>query len=24
VVYRRRDGHFGWIDPQPAGAGNAH
>jgi ribosomal subunit interface protein len=24
VVYRRRDGHFGWIDPQPAGTGNAH
>jgi len=24
VVYRRRDGHFGWIDPQSAGAGNAH
>ena len=24
VVYRRRDGHFGWIDPQFAGPGNAH
>jgi ribosomal subunit interface protein len=24
VVYRRRDGHFGWIDPQSAGPGNAH
>lgn len=24
VVYRRRDGHFGWIDPQPAGSGDAH
>lgn len=24
VVYRRRDGHFGWIDPQPADAGHAH
>jgi ribosomal subunit interface protein len=24
VVYRRRDGHFGWIDPRPAGSGNAH
>ncbi len=24
VVYRRRDGHFGWVDPRPAGSGNAH
>ena len=24
VVYRRRDGHFGWIDPRPPGSGNAH
>ena len=24
VVYRRRDGHFGWIDPRPAGSGDAH
>lgn len=24
VVYRRRDGHFGWVDPQPKGAGHAH
>jgi len=24
VVYRRRDGHFGWIDPQSAALGNAH
>lgn len=24
VVYRRCDGHFGWIDPQPAGSGNTH
>lgn len=24
VVYRRRDGHFGWIDPQPTDSGHAH
>lgn len=24
VVYRRRDGHFGWIDPQPVDPGHAH
>lgn len=24
VVYRRCDGHFGWIDLQPAGSGNTH
>jgi ribosomal subunit interface protein len=24
VVYRRRDGHFGWIDPHPAASGHAH
>jgi ribosomal subunit interface protein len=24
VVYRRGDGHFGWIDPQPASAPDAH
>ncbi|MGA8821056.1 MAG: ribosome-associated translation inhibitor RaiA [Xanthobacteraceae bacterium] len=24
VVYRRRDGHFGWIDPRPPGSGKAH
>jgi ribosomal subunit interface protein len=24
VVYRRVDGHFGWIDPQPAAAPDAH
>jgi ribosome hibernation promoting factor len=24
VVYRRRDGHFGWVDPQSVGPRNAH
>ena len=24
VVYRRRDGHFGWIDPPPAAATYTH
>jgi ribosomal subunit interface protein len=24
VVYRRSDGHFGWIDPQAAGSADAH
>ena len=24
VVYRRRDGHFGWIDPRTAAATDAH
>jgi ribosomal subunit interface protein len=24
VVYRRGDGHFGWIDPQSAAASDAH
>jgi len=24
VVYRRRDGHFGWIDPQSTGSTDAH
>jgi ribosomal subunit interface protein len=24
VVYRRPDGHFGWIDPQAAAAADAH
>jgi ribosomal subunit interface protein len=24
VVYRRADGHFGWIDPQPMLPGEAH
>jgi hypothetical protein len=24
VVYRRADGHFGWIDPQSAAATDAH
>jgi ribosomal subunit interface protein len=24
VVYRRADGHFGWVDPSAAAAGDAH
>ncbi len=24
VVYRRADGHFGWIDPQTAASADAH
>ena len=24
VVYRRRDGHIGWVDPPAIGAGESH